>query len=80
VPELRFPEFDEEWEEKILDEVSTFSKGKGISKNDLSKDGTPCILYGELYTTYDFIINKIKSKTLLDTKNLVKGKKNQVLI
>ena len=66
--------------EKILDEVSTFSKGKGISKNDLSKDGTPCILYGELYTTYDFIINKIKSKTLLDTKNLVKGKKNQVLI
>lgn len=32
VPELRFPEFDEEWEEKILDEVSTFSKGKGISK------------------------------------------------
>lgn len=80
VPELRFPEFSEEWEEKILDEVSTFSKGKGISKNDLSKDGTPCILYGELYTTYDFIINKIKSKTLLDTKNLVKGKKNQVLI
>lgn len=80
VPELRFPEFSEEWEEKILDEVSTFSKGKGISKNDLSKDGTSCILYGELYTTYDFIINKIKSKTLLDTKNLVKGKKNQVLI
>ncbi|WP_338133184.1 restriction endonuclease subunit S [Staphylococcus succinus] len=79
-PKLRFPEFNEEWEEKILDEVSTFSKGKGISKNDLSKDGTPCILYGELYTTYDFIINKIKSKTLLDTKNLVKGKKNQVLI
>ena len=80
VPELRFLEFSEEWEEKILDEVSTFSKGKGISKNDLSKDGTSCILYGELYTTYDFIINKIKSKTLLDTKNLVKGKKNQVLI
>ena len=80
VPKLRFPDFNEEWKSEKLDEVSTFSKGKGISKNDLSKDGTPCILYGELYTTYDFIINKIKSKTLLDTKNLVKGKKNQVLI
>ncbi|WP_422404722.1 restriction endonuclease subunit S [Mammaliicoccus sp. JADD-157] len=80
VPELRFPEFDGEWEENSLENINSFSKGKGISKKDISEEGTPCILYGELYTTYNFMVNKVKSKTLLDTKNLVRGYKNQILI
>lgn len=79
-PELRFPEFSGGWKEKKLGEVNTFSKGKGISKNEVSQNGTPCILYGELYTKYKVIINNIYSKTLLDSNNLVKGKRNQVLI
>ena len=53
VPQLRFPEFKGEWKRKNLGEVATFSKGKGISKSDISENGiTECIRYGELYTLY----------------------------
>lgn len=80
VPELRFPGFEDEWEELRLGELGSFSKGKGISKSDLSETGNKCILYGELYTKYGSSVNEIKSYTLLDTKNLVKGILGQVLI
>ena len=50
VPDLRFPEFTDEWKEERLDEIAELSKGVGISKEQLSEDGEPCILYGELYT------------------------------
>ena len=52
VPALRFPEFTGEWKEERLDEIAELSKGVGISKEQLSEDGEPCILYGELYTKY----------------------------
>jgi len=29
-----------------------FSKGKGYSKNDLSDEGNPIFLYGQMYTDY----------------------------
>jgi len=57
VPKLRFPEFNIEWEKKKLGDIVDFYKGKGISREDLSDNGTPCILYGELYTTYGEIID-----------------------
>ena len=61
--------------------VCKFLKGRGISKEDLSKTGNPCILYGELYTTYKTaIVKDIKSKTLLNSKSLVYSKSNDVLI
>lgn len=50
VPALRFPGFTDEWKEERLDEIAELSKGVGISKEQLSGDGEPCILYGELYT------------------------------
>ena len=50
VPHLRFPEFTEEWEETTLGKISEITKGSGISKDQLSEQGSPCILYGELYT------------------------------
>lgn len=81
VPELRFPEYREEWEVKKLDEVVDFSKGKHLGKKDLTeKDGVPCILYGELYTKYGPIIDEVVSKTNVDTNKLKKGTKNQILI
>ncbi|WP_320186891.1 restriction endonuclease subunit S [Macrococcoides caseolyticum] len=80
VPELRFPEFSGEWEEKELNEIASFYKGKGISKRDISEEGVNCILYGELYTKYGYQINEIYSHTDLDEKSLFEGLKNDVLI
>ncbi|WP_185263953.1 restriction endonuclease subunit S [Elizabethkingia anophelis] len=81
VPNLRFPEFTEEWETKKLGEIATFSKGKGISKSDIEEDGIiECIRYGELYTHYREVINEIKSKTNVNPSTLVLSEKNDVII
>ena len=39
-----------------------FSVGN-LSQDDLSEIGVPCIIYGELFTTYGAIINKVESHT-----------------
>ena len=81
VPTLRFPNYSGEWQVSSMGKVCTFRKGYGISKENLSSDGTPCVLYGELYTTYKTAIAKrIKSKTSLDPTTLFHSKKNDVII
>ena len=81
VPNLRFPEFEGEWEEERLSDIADLSKGIGISKDQLSADGEPCILYGELYTKYKSeTIKEVISKTNIDNTNLVKSKANDVII
>ncbi len=80
-PELRFPEFKSEWENKIMGEIAKFSKGKGISKNDISENGiTECIRYGELYTRYGEVIDEVYSKTNNALKNLILSESNDVII
>ena len=81
VPNLRFPEFSEEWSLEELKDIATLSKGSGISKDQLSDSGNPCILYGELYTKYKSeIIREVVSKTDIDSFNLVQSKANDVII
>ena len=81
VPPLRFPEFTEPWETAKLGAIAEFSKGTGISKEQRSETGLPCILYGELYTTYtNEVIEDVVSKTDLDPTDLVKSHKNDVII
>lgn len=80
VPELRFPGFYGEWEEKKLGSIACFSKGKLGSKKDISQNGIPFILYGELYTKYNAIIEKVYSKIAIDKNNLKVASKNEVLI
>ena len=81
VPALRFPEFTEEWQGEQLHEIAELSKGIGISKEQLSENGTPCILYGELYTKYKSeIISKIISKTDIEKSKLKHSKQNDVII
>ena len=81
VPNLRFPEFQGEWKEKRLSEIADLFKGNGISKEQLTDTGEPCILYGELYTKYKSeVISDIFSKTDIDTRKLVKSKANDVII
>ena len=78
---MRFPEFTEEWKAEQLDNIATLSKGIGISKEQLSVDGEPCILYGELYTKYKSeIIKQVESKTDINGSKLKRSKANDVII
>ncbi len=52
-----------EWEERKWGSIGQFFKSGNLSKSDLSEEGTPCILYGELYTKYNEIADTIYSKT-----------------
>lgn len=79
IPQLRFPEFQGDWEKHNLGEIASFSKGKGISKADIVEYGaTECIRYGELYTTYGETIDEVKSRTNID--DLVLSEANDVII
>lgn len=49
------------WRETKLASIGTFSKGSGISKEQLSETGHNAIRYGELYTRHNFHIKKIYS-------------------
>ena len=70
-----------DWEEKKLEEVASFSKGKGISKSDVTADGKqPCIRYGELYTLYNETIERVSSYTNVLANNLALSKANDVII
>lgn len=53
--------FPSDWEMKSLGELGKFSKGKGILKEQVVESGLPCIRYGEIYTTHDFVIKEFKS-------------------
>ena len=78
---MRFPEFSGEWEETTLGKISEITKGSGISKDQLSEQGSPCILYGELYTKYKSeVIGVVYSRTELESSSLVKSKANDVII
>ena len=82
-PRLRFPEFRgaKKWQRMRLEEISTFHKGKGIAKADIAPNGKNlCIRYGELYTTYGEVIDKIISKTNLQSKDLFLSCRNDVLV
>ena len=59
VPDIRFSGFTEDWEQRKLGEMVSFSKGSGYSKGDLKENGTPIILYGRLYTKYETIISEV---------------------
>lgn len=70
-----------DWEEKKLGEIATFSKGRGISKADISEIGNVnCIRYGELYTLYGEIIKETFSKTNINKNDLVLSESNDVII
>ena len=81
VPNLRFKEFEGEWKEERLADIADLYKGTGISKDQLSDDGEPCILYGELYTKYKSeTIREVISKTNINNTKLVRSKANDVII
>jgi type I restriction enzyme S subunit len=69
--------FSGEWEAKRLGEIGTFTKGKGIKKDEVVADGLPCIRYGEIYTHYNDYIRSFRSfislKVARESQRLKKG-------
>ncbi|MHA6281116.1 restriction endonuclease subunit S [Salinimicrobium sp. CAU 1759] len=51
-----------EWDKKPLGKIGSFRKGNTIPKSMLSSSGVGCIVYGQIYTTYNDNIYQIKSK------------------
>jgi type I restriction enzyme S subunit len=81
IPRLRFPEYSGDWEDKKLGDIAKFSKGKGISKSDISNDGiNECIRYGELYTRYGEVVKEIYSRTNIEVNKSVVSEANDVII
>ena len=81
VPKLRFKEFKDEYNTYKLNDIVDFYKGNTLSKSDIKENGKfPCILYGELYTKYNEITNRVTSYTNRNDKNFFYSKKNDVLI
>ena len=76
---MRFPEFVHSWYKHSLGDISTFYKGKGLSKSSIITNGKfSCIHYGELFTEYTEVIRKIKSKT--NERDGFLSKENDVLM
>lgn len=79
VPKIRFKGYTDEWEQRKLGEIVSFSKGTGYSKADLQESGTPIILYGRLYTKYETVISEVD--TFADEKpNSVFSKGGEVIV
>lgn len=71
IPIVRFRDFSEPWIKNQLSEVAEFSKGRGYSKKDLQSHGTPIILYGRLYTSYESVISNVETYANLEENSVV---------
>lgn len=49
------------WEIRKISKLGRFSKGRGISRDEILPFGFPCIRYGEIYTDYDRVVYSPKS-------------------
>ncbi len=58
----RLPGFGGEWETKRLGNLGTFSKGRGIRRDELGETGVRCVRYGEIYTRYENYVVKPVSR------------------
>ena len=83
VPRLRFPEFQRagDWKRDQLGNVARITKGKGVSKADITKSGaTPCIRYAELYTHYREVIHEVVSRTNVPHEDLMLSQAEDVIV
>ena len=68
------------WTTAKLGELGNFVKGAPLSKADISEDGTPFILYGELYTTYNEVVTSVKRRTQAQVDELFLSRVGDVVI
>ena len=83
VPKLRFAEFQRagDWKRDQIGNVASITKGKGVSKADITKGGaTPCIRYAELYTHYREVIHEVLSRTNVPHEDLMLSQAGDVIV
>ena len=69
------------WEQRKLSEYASFFTGNGLNWNDITDDGKQeCILYGNLYTDYGMIVERVIYKTNSEIKSPVYSEFGDVLI
>ena len=57
-----------------LGEIATdMYRGSGIKRSEITEDGTPCVRYGEIYTTYNIWFDVCVSHTQKGTKTFEHG-------
>lgn len=67
IPVIRFEGFEGEWKKVKLGDIGSWSKGKLLSKDDISENGKyKCIHYGELFKLYNEIVYQVFSRTDLN--------------
>ena len=69
-----------QWSRDTIGNLGSFIKGAPLSKADISKTGTPFILYGELYTTYHEVITSVVRKTEAEVDSVYRSIVGDVLI
>lgn len=71
----------EGWSVRRMASLGYFSKGGGISRDNLQEEGEPAILYGDIYTKYNYfakdIENHIPQKVALES---IEVHKNELLM
>ena len=78
-PKIRFKGFVDAWEQRKALELAEYSKGSGYSKGDLTEVGTPIILYGRLYTKYQFAIDEVDT-FVIPQSGSVYSQGNEVIV
>ncbi len=64
----------EGWEYRKLGEIATeMYRGSGIKRDQITNEGTPCVRYGEIYTTYNYSFEECISHT---NEKLITSKKH----
>jgi type I restriction enzyme S subunit len=58
----RLAGFSNKWDEKQLGEIGALKKGRNIPRKNLSTYGVACVLYGEIYTKYNDVVEKLDSR------------------
>ncbi len=59
--ETRLPGFEGDWDNVALGTIGSFAKGAGIRREQVRREGLPCVRYGEIYTHHDDIVRAFNS-------------------
>lgn len=79
MPKVRFKGFKGEWHKVKLSEIAKFSRGQGYSKSDLTAQGHPIILYGRMYTNFQFAIWEVDTYAT-KRENSILSEGNEVIM
>ena len=85
IPKLRFKDNNDNdypnWVNSTIGKSGYFYYGKSAPKWSITDTATtPCVRYGELYTTHNIIVKKIYSYTNIPKENLKFSTGNEVLV